>query len=60
MFPHHKNTHIPKLRSDHDHILLELQQQINTQKCSYKKDKPKRFKNIWMENPNHSKTIYQS
>lgn len=58
MYPYHKNTHLPKSKSGHNPIMLEFLKEITKRK--HGKISPKRFENIWLENPEIHEIVRQS
>lgn len=54
--PYYRNNHLPKSKSDHKPILLEFKSEQFTKKRNTKV-MPRRFENIWMENPDINKVI---
>lgn len=49
IYLYYSNTHLPRLNSDHNHILLEFHSDLFHRVKRNPKDKPKRFEKLWME-----------
>lgn len=58
--PYYTNTHLPRLKSNHNLILIEFHSNLNQKGKRNQKAKLKRFENFWMENTDIYKVIMQS